>query len=127
MPNYALLNELVKKFYNFIKHMTSKAINIPTYQERAFWGMATLVFLLALGYGLLVRQTVLAAVDLQRTEEKIATTNSIVSNLESTYFSLTNTLVTLDKAKEMGLVTVAPSATYYIARTTSPFSFNSRP
>ena len=102
--------------------MTSKAARISVVQERAFWIVAALLCLMALSYCMLVRATILAAVQQQTMETQVTALGVQLGDLGEQYLTQTNAL-TMAKAQELGLTPVT-NVTYVEHSSADDLSYN---
>lgn len=83
----------------------NKILNIEYSERKAFWCLVSLVIAFFGFYVYFVNSAIINVVERQKTEREIASVNSRVSNLESSYLAL-NDKISIDYAFSMGFVKV---------------------
>jgi hypothetical protein len=99
-----------------------RTISFHNFQERAFFGLLTLIALTAALYLYFVSATILRVVERTSAESEVKTLDTKISVLESEYMS-SGAIIDLPSAKTLGYQEVAKID--YVSRTTS-LSFANR-
>lgn len=105
------------------KTIKNKILNIESPERKAFWYLALFAVVFAGFYIYFVNGAIINVVERQKIEKEIASINSRISDLESSYISLNNK-INLEYAFSAGFVKVAKEK--YVRRKTlgANLSFN---
>lgn len=105
------------------KIIKNKILSIGYSERKAFWYLVLIAVFFSGFYIYFVNGAIMNVVERQKIEKEIASINSRVSDLESSYLAL-NDKITVDYAMSIGFVKVAKEKYVYRKALSAKLSFN---